>query len=427
MVFFSKNRHKRIVIISWCMYDWANSAFATTIMAAILPIYFSSVAAQNLPRNIASSYWGYTNTIAMLFIAFLSPILGTIADIGGKRKAYLFRFVLLGSLSTGFLILVGKGDWLLASLLYIIGRIGFGGGNVFYDSLLPYVADKDNIDLVSTLGYAIGYLGGGLLLVLNLAMILKPKLFGLVDSQWGSRISFLSVAIWWLVFSVPTFYFVFEPPKDVTSTLRNLFIEGYHRIFKTFRHVRKYTEVWKFLLAYWLYNDGISTIIIMATIFGTEIGIGQKHLIGAILLVQFLGIPFTLLFGQMTKYIKTKSCILIGLVIYILITIGGYFIRTPMHFWILAMLVALVQGGCQALSRSFFGKMIPKENSAEFFAFYDISAKFAGMIGPTVYGLSSQMLGSSRYGIISLVIFFLLGGFILTQVQHPYHYSPIKS
>lgn len=407
----------RAAVISWCLYDWANSSFATTIMAAVLPIFYSTVAAGKLPEHLASSYWGYTNTIAMLSIAFLSPILGATADMRGKRKTYLFRFTLLGIFSTGLLIMVGPGGWLWASALYILGRIGFGGGNIFYDSLLPYIAEQDNLDQISILGYAFGYLGGGLLLALNLAMILKPRLFWLIDAQWGMRATFLTVSIWWGLFSIPIFIFLVDPPGTENLSSKNYVICGYLKLSNTFHQVRKFREIWKFLLAFWLYNDGIGTIIIMATIFGTEIGIGQKHLIGAILLVQFLGMPFTLLFGQMTKYMETKTCILLGLAVYTMIAIGGYFIRTPSHFWALAVLVAMVQGGCQALSRSLFSKMIPKGQTAEFFAFYDISSKFAGIVGPTLFALAGQILGSSRYGIISLVIFFFLGGFLLARVN----------
>ena len=408
---------KKPAALSWCLYDWANSAFATTIMAAVLPVYYGTVAGATLSGNRASSYWGYTNTVAMLIIASLSPILGAMGDAAGKRKSYLFRFALLGVLSTGLLICIGRGDWLWASFLYILGRIGFGGGNVFYDSLLPYVAEKEDFDRISCLGYALGYLGGGLLLTLNLAMILKPRWFGLADSQWGSRASFLTVSLWWAIFSLPILLWVKEPQRSDIRQDRNPLFAGFRRLSATFHKIRQYREAWKFLLAYWLYNDGIGTIIIMATIFGAEIGIAQKHLIGAILLVQFLGIPFTLLFGWATRFLETKTCILLGLAVYTLAAIGGYFMRTPLHFWMLAVLVALVQGGCQALSRSFFGRMIPDGQSAEFFAFYDISAKFAGIIGPALFGFVGQISGSSRYGIVSLVIFFLLGGFLLTRVH----------
>lgn len=411
--------NNKSVIFSWCLYDWANSAFATTIMAAVLPVFYSTVAAENLPAHLAASYWGYTNSIAMLTIAFLSPLLGALADVGGKRKRYLCRFVCLGIFSTGLLICVGQGDWLKASLLYFLGRIGFGGGNVFYDSLLPFIAKREDFDRVSSWGYALGYLGGGLLLTLNLAMILKPGLFGLANSQWASRFSFLSVSFWWAIFSIPLFMYVSEPSARSNIKVNRFWLTaGFKQLSFTLRQIKQHREPWKFLLAYWLYNDGIGTIIIMAAIFGAEIGIGQKHLIGAILLVQFLGVPCTLFFGQLTKFLETKTCILLGLFVYTLIAAGGYFIRTPLHFWILAILVACVQGGCQALSRSFYGRMIPKGQSAEFFAFYDISSKFAGIIGPALFGLVGQAFGSSRYGIVSLVIFFLSGGILLSRV-HP--------
>ena len=413
---------RKRAVISWCLYDWANSAFATTIMAAVLPVFYSTVAAENLPAHKASSYWGYTNAIAMMTIAFLSPFLGALADVGGKRKRYLLRFACLGIFFTGLLICVGQGDWLWASFFYILGKIGFGGGNVFYDSLLPFVAEKENFDRVSSLGYALGYLGGGLLLFLNLTMILKPHLFGLADSQWGSRFSFLTVSLWWALFSIPLFIFVSEPSaRGNVRVSRGLIKTGFQQLSGTFGRIRQHREPWKFLLAYWLYNDGVGSIIIMATIFGAEIGISQKHLIGAILLVQFLGVPCTLFFGRLTRVLKTKTCILLGLSVYTMIAAGGYFISTPFHFWMLAVLVAFVQGGCQALSRSFFGKMIPQNQSAEFFAFYDISAKFSGIIGPALFGLVGQIFGSSRYGIFSLVVFFLMGGFLLTRVHEPIH------
>ena len=392
-------------------------------MAAVLPVYYSTVAARNLPPHMAASYWGYTNSIAMLTIAFCSPLLGALADVGGKRKRYLLRFVCLGIFSTGLLICVGQGDWLKASLLYFFGRIGFGGGNVFYDSLLPFVAKREDFDRVSSFGYALGYCGGGLLLAINLAMILKPPLFGLANSQWGWRFSFLSVSFWWAIFSIPLFLSVSEPPaREESKGNRLWFTTGFQQLCFTLRSVKQHREPWKFLLAFWLYNDGIGTIIIMATIFGAEIGIGQKHLIGAILLVQFLGVPCTLFFGQLTKFLETKTCILLGLSVYTGIAAGGYFMSAPLHFWILAIMVACVQGGCQALSRSFYGRMIPRGQSAEFFAFYDISAKFAGIIGPALFGLVGQAFGSSRYGIVSLVLFFMSGGILLHRV-HP-HYIP---
>jgi UMF1 family MFS transporter len=268
------------------------------------------------------------------------------------------------------------------------------------------------------MGYALGYLGGGLLLLINIAMILRPSFFYIPDPQWGSRLSFLSVAIWWGLFSIPIFMNVKEPkPIYFIGESKNWLKAGFQRLWKTFGEVRRFTEAFKFLIAFWIYNDGIGTIIIMATIFGTEIGIAHEHLLGAILAVQFVGVPFSILFGRLSKLVGPKISILIGLVLYTGISIGGYFMYHPLHFWILAILVGVVQGGTQALSRSLYGRLIPKDRSAEFFGFYDISSKFSGIIGPMLFGIVGQITGSSRLGIISLVIFFIGGGVILTSVN----------
>ena len=409
---------RRKIILSWCMYDWANSAFATTIMAAVLPFFYSSIAGANLSKTTASSYWGYTNTIAMLIVAFAAPILGALADHSGTKKKFLAGFAILGIASTASLVSAGQGDWFLASILYILGMAGFSGGNNFYDSLLPHVAGEGEIDRISSYGYAMGYLGGGVLLILNLAMIMKPNFFGIQDAEWGARYSFVTVAIWWAVFSIPIMKNVAEPPVvPIAEESSNPFRASIQRLSLTFHNLRQYREAFKFLMAYWLYNDGIGTIISMAVIFGAEINIAQGHLIGAILAVQFVGIPFSILFGRLAGRIGTKNAIYLGLTVYTGIAIGGYFIHTALHFWILAVLVGFVQGGTQALSRSLFSTMIPKSRSAEFFSFYDVSSKFAGIIGPFVFGLVGQMTGSSRLSIIALVVFFISGGLILLTVN----------
>lgn len=409
---------RRKIIFSWCMYDWANSAFATTIMAAVLPFFYSSVAGANLSKTTASSYWGYTNTIAMLIVALAAPILGALADHSGMKKKFLAGFAILGIASAASLVSVGQGDWFLASFLYILGMVGFSGGNNFYDSLLPHVAQQGEIDRISSYGYALGYLGGGVLLILNLAMIMKPGFFGIEDAVWGSRYSFVTVAVWWAIFSIPIMKNVPEPPVvPIAAESANPFRASIQRLSLTFHNLRQYREAFKFLIAYWLYNDGIGTIISMAVIFGAEINIAQGHLIGAILAVQFVGIPFSILFGRLAGRIGTKNAIYIGLAVYTGIAIGGYFIQTALHFWILAVLVGFVQGGTQALSRSLFGTLIPKNKSAEFFSFYDVSSKFAGIIGPFVFGFVGQMTGSSRLSVVALIIFFISGGLILLKVN----------
>ncbi len=409
----------RRAVWSWCMYDWAKSAFETTIMAAVLPAYYSLVAAANLDKTTASSYWGYTNTIAMFVVAVLAPILGAMGDHSRARKKYLGAFASFGILFTGLMVLISTGNWLMASIFYIVARIGLGVGNVFYDALLPHVAGQDRIDQVSADGYAFGYLGGGLLLLFNVAAIWKHTALGIPNAEWAQRLSFLSVAVWWALFSIPIFRNVGEPPaRRIEGESRNPVKAGFQRLRYTFREVRKFREAFKFLIAFWLYNDGISTIIVMAVIFGAEVGIGLLTLIGAILAVQLIGFPFTILYGRLPKLLGTKNSILVGLVVYTAIAIGGYFLRTALHFWILAVLVGMVQGGTQALSRSLFGSMIPRFRTAEFFGFYGVSSKFAGILGPLLFGIVGQVTGSSRLSIISLIVFFVAGGLLLMRVDH---------
>jgi UMF1 family MFS transporter len=412
------DKQRRKMILSWCLYDWANSAFATTIMAAVLPVFYSSVAGANLSKTMASSYWGYTNTIAMLIVASTAPILGALADHSGTKKRFLAFFAGMGVVSTAMLVFVGRGDWFLASFLYIIGMVGFSGGNNFYDSLLPHVAGERDIDRISSYGYAMGYLGGGILLAFNLSMILKPHWFGIPDAEWGTRYSFLTVGVWWTLFSIPVLKNVPEPPiVPIPGESSNPLRASFQRLSLTFQNLRQYRQAFKFLVSFWLYNDGIGTIISMAVIFGAEINIPQAHLIGSILAVQFIGIPLSILFGRLAGWMGTKRAIFLGLAVYTGISLGGYFIQTALHFWILAVLVGFVQGGTQALSRSLFGTMIPKSRSAEFFSFYDVSSKFAGIIGPFVFGIVGQMTGSSRLSVVALVIFFIGGGIILLTVN----------
>lgn len=415
------------VINAWSMYDWANSAFATTIMAVILPIYYSTIAEGSLTSIQTTSYWAYTNSIALILVAIISIALGTIADFRGEKKRFLTIFALIGIAATAFMFFLTSGDWIFASILFIIGNIGFAGANVFYDSLLPHIAKKNDIDQVSTRGYAMGYLGGGILLAINLALIklpeFAPDLIGGADpvefTLLMTRISLASVAVWWLVFTIPLWRKVPEPPRHVHERKfeKNPLRAGFARLGGTFKEIRKYRELFKFLVAFWLFNDGIGTIIKMATIYGKEIGIGQLDLIGAILMVQFVGIPFSFAFGWLAKRIGTKKSIFLCLGVYSMISIGGYFMNTALHFWILGFAVALVQGGAQALSRSLYGRMVPKAQSAEFFSFFSVSGKLAGFFGPLIFGLVSQIFSNSRLGIVSLIIFFISGALLLTRVD----------
>ncbi|MDY7076635.1 MAG: MFS transporter [Chloroflexota bacterium] len=407
------------IVNAWCMYDWANSAYATTVMAAMLPPYFSSVAQEaGFTGAQASSMWGYVTSLTMLIIAITSPILGAIADYTGSKKKFLFGFFIVAIAFTSLLVFIGTGDWLLCLIFFALAGIGNAGANVFYDSLLPHVAKSDEIDQVSAKGYALGYLGGGLLLILNLLMFTYPGWFGIPSENWGVRLSFLSVGLWWAVFSIPLFRHVKEPPRssDYEATV-NPIRAGFQRLGHTFRDLRRYKQLLLFLVAFWLYADGIGTIMKMATIYGTEIGIGMTDLVGALLLTQFVGVPFTFLFGWLARRLGTKRSIFLALSVYVLVSLGGYFMAEAWHFWLLAFMVGLVQGGSQALSRSLFGSMTPKARSAEFFGFFDISSKFAGIAGPLLFGVVGQLTGTSRLSIASLVVFFVVGMLLLRLVD----------
>lgn len=410
-----EQKHKR-AIRAWAMYDWANSAFVTTVMAAVLPVYYANVAAANLEPNMRTAAWAYTATISLLIVAVIGPILGAMADFSGAKKKFLLAFVIMGVIGTSALFFIGSGDYLLASAFYIVAALGFSGSIVFYDSLLPHIARPDEIDQVSSRGYAMGYLGGGILLAVNLAMIMLPpsELTGLM-----TRLSFLTVAVWWLVFTIPLWRHVPEPPRRILSgeDQANPIKASFSRLGHTFSQIRSFGEVFKFLAAFWLYNNGIGTIITMASIYGKELQFSDTTVIGTLLMVQFVAMPFAFLFGWLAKKIGTKRAIYLSLGIYTLIAIMGYFMTQEIHFWLLGFAVATVQGGSQALSRSLFSRMLPKSQSAEFFSFFGVSEKVAGMVGPLVFGLATQLLGGGRVGIISLVIFFILGGWLLTRVN----------
>lgn len=410
-------KEKKRAQFAWVMYDWANSAFVTTITAAVLPVYYASVAAANLAPNLRTAYWGYTSAIALLLIALMGPVMGAMADFRGAKKKFLTAFASIGILGSALLFFVTEGDWLMASLFYILGNVGFAGANVFYDSLLPHVADENERDQLSSRGYAFGYLGGGILLAINLFMIMSAP-----DGETSalmSRISFLMVGAWWLIFTIPLLKWVKEPVRRILKGEENFnpVQASFSRLAYTFGEIRKYKELFKFIIAFWLYNNGIGTIIVMATIYGTELNFSQTTTIGTLLMVQFVGIPFAILFGWLGKKIGTKKSIFISLGVYSAIAIGGYFMVQEIHFWILGFGVAMVQGGSQALSRSLFSRMVPKSQSAEFYSFFSVSEKVAGTVGPLLFGLVSTIMGGSRLSIVSLIIFFIVGGFLLTRVD----------
>ncbi|ARI78132.1 MFS transporter [Halobacillus mangrovi] len=406
---------KKKPVWSWMLYDFGNSAFATTIMAAVLPVFYYDVAAKGVQDSLATSYWGYSQSIAVLIVAVLAPILGAIGDYSAAKKKFLMFFAFMGMIASVLLALVGEGDYIFASFLLIVGTIGFSGSNVFYDAFLPEVAEADKMDKVSAWGFAFGYIGGGVLLAINLLMIMKYEWFGLPNALAGTHLSFISVGVWWLVFSIPLFKNVVEEKKTKTKRTQSYASIGFKRIGRTLKELNQFKQLLLFLFAFWLFNDGISTIIKMATIYGRDIGIDSTALITALLITQFVGIPFAFLFGWLAEKITAKRALMLALFIYLLIVGLGYFMSSALHFYILAICVGFVQGGAQSLSRSIFGKMVPGDRHGEFFGFYGISSKFAAIFGPFAFALVGQITGSSRLGILSLIVFFL-GGMILLKM-----------
>jgi UMF1 family MFS transporter len=407
---------------AWAMYDWANSAFVTTVIAAVFPIYYEKVAAAGLSGTVAVYRYGMATTVALAVVALMAPPLGALADVASAKKRLLALFQGVGVGATAGMFFIYRGDWSLALWLFVIANIGISGAFTFYDSLLPHIARKDELDQVSTAGYALGYLGGGLLLALNLLWIQKPTWFGLAGSEAASRLSFLSVAVWWLVFSIPLFRRVPEPTTHGPLSGHasdGLAAASFRRLGQTFRDLRRFRQAFLMLVAFLVYNDGINTIIRMAALYGSQIGIAQGDLLAALLLVQFAGIPFSFFFGRVAAWVGAKRAIFFALGVYVVVSILGYFMRTALHFYLLSVLVAMVQGGCQALSRSLFAALIPRQQSAEFFGFFAVFEKFAGVIGPFVFASAVGATGSSRIAVLSVAAFFLAGSILLARVNVP--------
>jgi len=406
---------------AWCFYDWANSAFATTVMAALFPPFFRELAiAAGRGETQATALWGYVTAGALLLIAITAPVLGAVADAAGGRKRFLAFFAGLGILATGLFATLGSEGWSTAAVLFIAANFGFAGSIIFYESLLPALARGRDMDRLSTQAYGLGYAGGGLLLVVNLLWVMHPEWFNMPDRGFAVRASFVSVAIWWGLFSLPLLKYVPEPPVTPLAGGKaggGIITQGFRRLATTLREISRYRQLLIFLAAYWIYNDGIGTIVKMATAYGSEIGIGMTDLIGALVLTQAVGIPFAILFGRLARRTGPKPAILLALSVYLVISIFGFFLSTAPQFYVLAGLVGTVQGGAQALSRSLFAAMVPRHRASEFFGFYSSSGKLAGVAGPLVFGLVSQGTGTSRLGILSLVIFFSVGGWLLTRVD----------
>ncbi len=402
---------------SWALYDWANSAFATTVMAGFFPIFFKSYWASDLSDAESTFAIGSINSLVGLLIAFSAPILGAFADAGDSKRKFLFSFIFLGVIATGYLFFIPESSWKLAVIFYGIGVIGFSGGNIFYDSLLVTVSKEKERNRVSALGFSLGYLGGGILFLLNVVMFLYPNWFGLEDQIEAVLWSFLLVAVWWFIFSLPIYLNVKEPRQNSNNKKINTIIaDAFRNLLNTARSIKKFKSAVIFLLAYFLYMDGVDTIIRMATSYGSDIGLSATSMIQALLLTQFIGFPATLVFGYYADKFGYKYSLSFAIIVYIIVVLFSSQMDTALEFYMVASVIGLVQGGVQAISRSFFSTLIPGNKAAEFFGFYNFIGKSSVFLGPFMVSGIALITGSPSYGILSLLILFIPGLILLWLV-----------
>ena len=415
-----KSPYKRRDTISWALYDWANSAFFTTVLAGFFPVFFQKFWSTGVDPTVSTSRLGFANGIAGLLVAILAPVLGAVADRAGGRKRQLVGWTMLGVAGTASLGFVGQGEWWWAAACFMVAAIGANAANVFYDALLLDVAEPRDFDRVSALGYSLGYLGGGLLFAFNVLMTLKPQWFGLADAAEAARASFVSVAVWWFLFMLPAAFNVRERPPSAPSA--GFFVnarDGLRELRRTLGHVSQYRDISLFLLAYWLYIDGVHTIYTMAVDYGVALGLPSSSLLAALLLTQFVAFPSALALGWLGERIGAKRGILICIAVYLSATLYAWFLDSVTEFFALAVVIGLVQGGVQSLSRSFFGRLVPEGKGGEFFGFYNMMGKFASFLGPMLIATVALVTGDSRLSITSLVVLFVLGGLILWRVPEP--------
>lgn len=404
---------------SWMMYDWANSAYSIIITTAVFPIFYKSAASSaGISNANSTAYLGYTIAIVTFILAMLGPILGTIADYQGYKKKFFSFFFSLGAAATASLAFIPFEQWYLLLICYTVATIGSAGANIFYDAFLVDVTSEERMNDVSSRGFGLGYIGSTIPFIISIAIILLAQNEVLpLSPTTASRIAFLITAVWWIIFTIPMFknvkqrYFIQREPQ----LIKNSFI----RIGKTFKEIKKYRSLFLFLLAYFFYIDGVVTIISMSTAYGTDLGISSTTLLIVLFVTQVVAAPFAILYGRLAQTFTGKKMLYVGIIIYIIVCIYAYFMKTSFDFWVLAMLVATSQGGIQALSRSYFAKLVPKENSNEFFGFYNIFGKFASIMGPLLVGVTSQITGNSRTGVFSLIILFIIGILILAVVPEP--------
>ncbi len=402
----------------WALYYWGNHAFTTSIITVFFPIFFKDYWSAGADVTLSTFRLGLANSIASFVVAVSAPVLGAIADRGGHAKRFLIAAALFGAVALLALHWVGKGEWQWAVLFYVLASLGYFWGNVFGDSMLVSVADPGKLDITSAVGYFAGYFGGGLFLALGVAMTLKPQWFGLADPAAAVRLLLILAAAWWALFSLPLLFWVPSPRRAAERVPFSVAArEGVLQFVETFRHIRGYKPVFVFLAAYWVYIDGVNTVIQMAVDYGKSIGFGTADLILAVLLVQFVGVPAALAAGVLGERIGPRRTIFIGLAVYVFVSIYATFMTSPIEFYFVAGMVGLVQGGVQLLSRSYFARLVPPERAGEFFGFYNMLGEFAAIIGPLLVGTVSYLTGSPRLSILSVIVLFGAGAYLLTWVR----------
>lgn len=402
---------------SWAFYDWANSAYTLTVTTAVFPLYFKAAALEEgISASTSTAYVGFANSFASLLIALLAPILGTIADYHGIKKRFFMLFWAAGITGCLLLGLVPESQWFLLLLVYIVSAIGFSGGNIFYDAFIVDVTEDDRMDRLSTMGFALGYIGSTIPFIIAMAIILLSQADILPFGGFTTpKISFAITAVWWLAFSLP----MVKNVKQVHGIPREPqpVLQSFKRLFRTFKNIKKHKAAFLFLLAYFFYIDGVDTIIKMASSYGSDLGVSSNDLLVILLATQFVAFPSAIIFGRLADRFKGKRMLYVAIAFYTLICVYAYFLKTTFDFWVLAMMVGLVQGGIQALSRSYFAKLIPKEKANEFFGFYNIFGKFAAIMGPAIVAMVTLATGRSNYGVVSLIVLFIIGGTLLTFVK----------
>ncbi|WP_058308936.1 MFS transporter [Gracilibacillus massiliensis] len=398
---------------SWMIYDWGSSAFTVIITTAIFPIYYKAQATEaGITGANSTAYLGYTIAIFTFILAMLGPILGTIADYRGLKKRFFISFMGLGIFSTFALVFVPEGQWLLLLIFFTLASLGSTGANVFYDAFLVDVTKDKRMNSVSARGFGLGYIGSSIPFVLSITIILLAQQgFLPINSTTASKIAFLITCLWWAIFAIPIIknvqqlHYIEREPKPIKQSFK--------RLLQTLRNIRQYKYLTIFLIAYFFYIDGVGTIISMSTAYGTDVGLSSTVLLVVLLVTQVVAAPFAVIYGKLANRFSAKVMLYVGISVYMVVCVYGYFLETAIDFWIIAMLVASSQGGIQALSRSYFAKLIPKQNANEFFGFYNIFGKFASITGPLLLGATAQITGKSNAGILSLIVLFLIGMVIL--------------